>query len=113
MVDAMANLELTDSAVRQIKTLTQQKGTPQGGLRLGVRGGGCSGFSYVIDWDATPGEKDQVVERDGARVFVDPKSAPLLDGTVVDYKRSLMQSRFELSNPNAKSSCGCGDSFSV
>ena len=109
----MANLELTDGAVRQIKTLSQQHANPDGGLRLGVRGGGCSGFTYVIEWTAAPAEQDQVVEREGARVFVDPKSAPLPDGTVVDYKRSLMQSRFELKNPNAKSSCGCGDSFSV
>lgn len=109
----MATLELTDSAVRQIKVLSQQNAAPQGGLRLGVRGGGCSGFTYVIEWTATPTEKDEVIERDGARVFVDPKSAPLLLGTVVDFKKSLMQSRFELRNPNAKSSCGCGDSFAV
>jgi iron-sulfur cluster assembly accessory protein len=109
----MATLELTDSAARQIQTLSREKATPLGGLRLGVRGGGCSGFSYVIEWEATPGEKDEVIEKDGARVFVDPKSAPLLAGTVVDYKKSLMQSRFELRNPNAKSSCGCGDSFAV
>ncbi len=109
----MATLELTDSAVRQIKTLSQQQASAEGGLRLGVRGGGCSGFSYVVDWDAAPKERDQVFERDGARLFVDPKSAPLLDGTVVDFKRSLLQSRFELRNPNAKSSCGCGDSFAV
>ncbi len=109
----MANLELTDSAVRQIKALSQQHTSPAGGLRLGVRGGGCSGFTYVIEWTAAPTEQDQVIERDGARVFVDPKSGPLLDGTVVDFKKSLMQSRFELRNPNAKSSCGCGDSFAV
>ncbi len=109
----MATLELTDSAVRQIQALSRQHATPAGGLRLGVRGGGCSGFSYVIEWTPAPTEKDQVIEKDGARVFVDPKSAPLLDGTVVDFKKSLMQSRFELRNPNAKSSCGCGDSFAV
>ncbi len=109
----MANLELTENATRQIKTLSQQHGTPQGGLRLGVRGGGCSGFSYVIEWCAAPADQDQVIERDGARVFVDPKSGPFLEGTVVDFKKSLMQSRFELRNPNVKSSCGCGESFAV
>jgi iron-sulfur cluster assembly protein len=109
----MANLELTDGAVRQIKALSQQHANPDGGLRLGVRGGGCSGFSYVIEWTAAPTAEDQVIERDGARVFVDPKSGPLLEGTVVDFKKSLMQSRFELKNPNAKSSCGCGESFAV
>ncbi len=109
----MATLELTDSAVRQIKALSQQHASAEGGLRLGVRGGGCSGFTYVIEWTAAPAEQDQIIERDGARVFVDPRSGPLLDGTVVDFKKSLMQSRFELRNPNAKSSCGCGDSFAV
>jgi len=109
----MATLELTDSAVRQIKALSQQHANPEGGLRLGVRGGGCSGFTYVIEWTAAPAEQDQVIDRDGARVFVDPRSGPLLEGTVVDFKKSLLQSRFELRNPNAKSSCGCGDSFSV
>ena len=109
----MATLELTDSAVRQIHALSQQHATPGGGLRLGVRGGGCSGYSYVVDWEAAPGERDQVFERDGARVFVDPKSARFLAGTTLDYQRTLMQSGFVFKNPNVKSACGCGESFTI
>lgn len=109
----MVNLELSADAARHLRTLAEQKGTPQGGLRLGVRGGGCSGLSYVVDWEAAPSDKDQVFERDGGRVFVDPKSAPFLDGTVVEWQRTLMQSGFVFRNPNVKSSCGCGDSFAV
>jgi iron-sulfur cluster assembly protein len=107
------NLQLSEQAAAHIRKLTEEKGTPAGGLRLGVRGGGCSGFSYVVDWDATPAEKDHVVERDGARVFVDPKSARFLEGTVIEWQRTLMQSGFVFKNPNVKSSCGCGDSFAV
>jgi iron-sulfur cluster assembly protein len=109
----MATLDLSADAASHIRHLAEQKGTPQGGLRLGVRGGGCSGLSYVVDWDAAPKERDQVFERDGARVFVDPKSAPFLDGTVVEWKKSLLQSGFVFRNPNVKSSCGCGESFAV
>ncbi len=107
------NLQVTADAAAHIRKLTEEKGTPAGGLRLGVRGGGCSGFSYVIEWEAQPGEKDHVIEQDGARVFVDPKSAKLLEGTVLEWKRSLIQSGFAFKNPNVKSSCGCGESFTV
>ncbi len=109
----MATIDITPQAAAHIRTLTQQKGSAQGGLRLGVRGGGCSGLSYVVDWEPAPGERDQVFERDGARVFVDPRSARFLEGTVVDWQRTLMQSGFVFRNPNVKSSCGCGESFSV
>ncbi len=90
----MAAIEITEKAARRIAALAVEKGTPAGGLRLGVRGGGCSGLSYVIDWGAAPAKLDQVIERDGARVFVDPKSAVFLAGTVVDWQQSLMQSGF-------------------
>ncbi len=106
-------LEIGVDAARHIRTMAEQHGTPEGGLRLGVRGGGCSGLSYVVEWEAAPGPGDQVFERDGGRGFVDPKSAPFLDGTVVDWKRTLMQSGFVFRNPNVKSSCGCGESFAV
>jgi iron-sulfur cluster assembly protein len=109
----MATLEITAEAAAHIRAQAEQHGTPAGGLRLGVRGGGCSGLSYVVEWEAAPGERDEVVERDGARVFVDSRSAPFLAGTVVEWRRSLMQSGFVFSNPNVKSSCGCGDSFAV
>ena len=80
---------------------------------MAVKAGGCSGFSYVFDWEPRPAEHDQVFERDGARVFVDPKSLKFLDGTVLDYDTSLLSKGFMLNNPKAKGTCGCGVSFSV
>lgn len=106
-------IEISEKAAQHIRTLSDQKGTPGGGLRLGVKGGGCSGLSYFIDWASEPTKHDQVIERDGARVFVDPKSAVFLQGTVIDWQQTLMQSGFVFRNPNVKSACGCGESFSV
>ena len=112
----MANpsgLEISDKAAARIKALLGEKGTPAGGLRLGVKGGGCSGLSYHVDWAAEPSKFDQIIERDGARVFVDPKSAMFLAGTVVDFQQTLMQTGFVFKNPNVKSACGCGESFTI
>jgi iron-sulfur cluster assembly protein len=108
-----AAIEISEKAAVRIKALTSEKGTPQGGLRLGVKGGGCSGLSYFIDWAAEPAKFDQVVEKDGAKVFVDPKSAVFLSGTVIDWQQTLMQSGFVFKNPNVKSACGCGESFTI
>ncbi len=108
-----ASIELSEKAAVRIRALSEEKGTPGGGLRLGVKGGGCSGLSYFIDWAAAPAKHDQVVERDGARLFVDPKSAVFLQGTVVDWQQTLMQSGFVFRNPNVKSACGCGESFTI
>ncbi|HVI93145.1 MAG TPA: iron-sulfur cluster assembly accessory protein, partial [Anaeromyxobacter sp.] len=88
----MAAIEISDKAATRIRALLEEKKTPAGGLRLGVKGGGCSGLSYFLDWAAEPSKFDQVVERDGARVFVDPKSAVFLQGTVIDWQQTLMQS---------------------
>ena len=106
-------IEISEKAAVRIKALLGEKGTPAGGLRLGVKGGGCSGLSYHIDWAAEPARFDQVIERDGARVFVDPKSAVFLAGTVVDWQQTLMQTGFVFKNPNVKSACGCGESFTI
>jgi iron-sulfur cluster assembly protein len=108
-----AAIEISEKAAVRIKALTTEKGTPKGGLRLGVKGGGCSGLSYFIDWAAEPAKFDQVVEKDGAKVFVDPKSAVFLSGTVIDWQQTLMQSGFVFKNPNVKSACGCGESFTI
>ena len=109
----MGPIEISEKAAARIRAISAEKGTPQGGLRLGVKGGGCSGLSYFIDWAASPSKFDQIVERDGARVFVDPKSAVFLQGTLIDYQSSLMQSGFVFKNPNVKSACGCGESFTI
>jgi iron-sulfur cluster assembly protein len=106
-------IEISEKAAARIRTLSTEKATPRGGLRLGVKGGGCSGLSYFIDWAAEPSRFDQVVEKDGARVFVDPKSAVFLQGTVIDWQQTLMQTGFVFRNPNVKSACGCGESFTV
>jgi iron-sulfur cluster assembly protein len=108
-----ANIQISDGAAARIRAMTAEKGSPAGGLRLGVKGGGCSGLSYVVDWADAPAKLDQVAERDGARVFVDPKSAVFLQGTVIEWQQTLMQTGFVFRNPNVKSACGCGESFSV
>jgi iron-sulfur cluster assembly protein len=109
----MAAIEISEKAATRIRALLEEKKTPAGGLRLGVKGGGCSGLSYFLDWAAEPSKFDQVVERDGARVFVDPKSAVFLQGTVIDWQQTLMQSGFVFRNPNVKTACGCGESFTI
>jgi len=109
----MAGIDISEKAATRIRAMIGEKGTPAGGLRLGVKGGGCSGLSYFVDWASAPAKLDQVIERDGARVFVDPKSAVFLAGTTVDWQQTLMQSGFVFRNPNVKSACGCGESFTV
>src|SRR5574341_1653905 len=110
---AMATTEITEKAATRIRTLATERGTPTGGLRLGVKGGGCSGLTYFVDWAAEPAKLDQVFERDGARLFVDPKSARFLQGTVEKEQQTLMHSGFVFKHPNVKSACGCGESFSL
>jgi iron-sulfur cluster assembly protein len=108
-----ASIEISDKAATRIRAMTAEKGKPHGGLRLGVKGGGCSGLSYFVDWADEPARHDQVIEKQGARVFVDPKSAVFLAGTVVEWQQTLMQTGFVFKNPNVKSACGCGESFTV
>jgi iron-sulfur cluster assembly protein len=105
---------MTLNAARQIRKLLEKQGLPEGGLRVGVKAGGCSGLSYVYAWEAAPTERDEVVEGpEGAKLFVDPKSRKFLEGTQLDYDTSLLSKGFFFNNPNAKSTCGCGTSFSL
>ena len=108
-------IEISDSAARVINRQLEKNGLQGGGLRVAIRAGGCSGFSYVFQWDKAPRGTDQVFEgAGGARVFVDPRSFKLLDGTVLDFdEENLMATSFTLRNPHAKSTCGCGESFSA
>lgn len=107
-------ITLTPSAAQEVKRLMEKEQKPNLALRIGVKGGGCSGFSYVVSLDeASPKQYDTAFEQDGIKVLVDAKSHLYLDGTMVDYKNSLMGGGFEFSNPLAKKSCGCGSSFSV
>jgi iron-sulfur cluster assembly protein len=108
------SIELSINASRQIRKLLDKQGMPEGGLRVGVKAGGCSGLSYVFEWERAPRDADQVFQGDeGARVFVDPKSLKFLDGTVLDYDTALLSKGFVLENPKAKGTCGCGVSFNV
>ena len=102
-----------ESAVRRLRELMEQRQTPEAGLRLAVRGGGCSGLAYALEWAEKPRERDKIFERDGVRVFVDPKSYLYLIGTELVFEQTLMASGFKLNNPNVKAACGCGESFSV
>ena len=108
-------IQLSENASKQIVKLAAKQDLPSGGgLRVGIKAGGCSGFEYVFAWEASPRETDQVFEGDGgARIFVDPKSLRLLDGTLLDYDTSLLSKGFVLQNPRARNTCGCGQSFSV
>ena len=103
---------MTDEAALKIQALVAEKGMSDGGLRVKVVGGGCSGLTYKMDLDL-PRDGDKVFEHAGAKLVVDRKSFLYLNGTVLDYKNELMSSGFNLQNPNAKRTCGCGSSFGV
>jgi iron-sulfur cluster assembly protein len=105
-------IEVTPKAVEKIRQSFAKQGVV-GGLRLGVLGGGCSGLSYQFKFDSKPRATDKVYDFDGVQVYVDPKSMVFLDGMILDYKETLMQSGFAFENPNAKKSCGCGTSFTA
>ena len=107
-------IQVTERAVKKIRAAMAKEGISpeEGGLRLGVLGGGCSGLSYSIKFDSRPRERDRVYEFDGVRVFVDPKSFLYLHGMTLDYEETLMRQGFNFINPNSSRSCGCGSSFS-
>ena len=105
-------IELTENAVREIKRVISENQLPQEtGIRIGIKGGGCAGFTYVFDFDDKAGEFDTVFESQGTRIFVDRKSLIYIDGTTVDFNTSLMDRGFKFQNPKADAACGCGTSF--
>jgi iron-sulfur cluster assembly protein len=108
-----AGVRLTRKAIEMAKEALRKRNTPGAALRLGVRGGGCSGVSYAIEFSDKVRPKDHVFDFDGLRVLVDPKSLVYLRGSVLDYQVHLMQHGFKFTNPNEKSSCGCGESFAI
>jgi iron-sulfur cluster assembly protein len=107
-------LQVTEKAIKRIRIAMAKEGVSptEGGLRLGVMGGGCSGLSYSIKFDSHSRERDRIYEFDGVRVFVDPKSFLYLHGMTLDYEETLMRQGFNFINPNSTHSCGCGSSFS-
>src|SRR5262252_10041350 len=106
-------ITLTQTASDKVHKLLDQRGTPGIGLRIGVRGGGCSGNSYFMEFCEAEGPGDEVFDAGGVRLFVDLKSAVLLTGTEIDYVEGLMGAGFKFNNPNVRHSCACGESFSV
>jgi iron-sulfur cluster assembly protein len=112
-------ISVAPAAVDAIARQMKKRGTPEAALRLGIRGGGCSGFSYAIEFhDGPPHARDRVFDYcasdgTGVRVVVDPKSLLYLNGSVLEWEQTLMHQGFKFANPNEKSSCGCGHSFTV
>lgn len=106
-------IEITDRAVEEIRRLMEKEGIDAGGLRVGIKGGGCSGLSYNLAFDSEARKGDKVFEREDVRLFCDLKSYIYLNNTVLDFDSGLMGKGFQFLNPNAKNTCGCGESFSV
>ena len=108
-------IQVTERALKKVRlAMAKENVSPEeGGLRLGVQGGGCSGLSYNIRFDSKPRERDRVYEFEGVKLFVDPKSFIYLHGMILDYEESLMKQGFNFVNPNSSKSCGCGSSFSA
>lgn len=105
-------IALTDNAASKVAELISAEGDEALALRVAVRPGGCSGFSYEMFFDSDMADDDLITEKDGVRVVVDPSSAQLLTGATLDYKDGLQQASFSIDNPNAQRTCGCGSSFS-
>ena len=111
---AARTVTLSPKAIEMAKAKLAKRGTPGAALRLGVRGGGCSGFGYVIEFaDDPPKERDTVLTFDGLTVLVDKKSLVYLAGTVLDWQQTLMETGFKFRNPREAAACGCGHSFTV
>ncbi|WP_366526868.1 iron-sulfur cluster assembly accessory protein [Nannocystis sp.] len=103
---------VTSRAAKVMREQLARRGTPQAAIRLGIRGGGCTGYSYLFEYDdREPRASDHVVVKDGVRVVVDPKSMLLLKGTEVDFETGIRGHGFKFQNPNIKDSCGCGESI--
>lgn len=106
-------IELSEAAAEKVRELIEKRPSPTSGLRVGVRGGGCSGFTYFLEFAEAAGKGDRELESHGVPLYIDPKSYLYLMGTVVDYVDSLAGAGFKFTNPNARRTCGCGESFSV
>jgi iron-sulfur cluster assembly protein len=108
------NDNITKKAIEQVKTVKAENNIPESyGLRVGIKGGGCSGMSYTLGFDAESRENDMVLDAEGVKVFIDSKSMFYLMGMTLDYSDGLMGRGFTFNNPNATKTCGCGSSFSA
>ena len=108
----MFNLQLTDKAIAKIKAFQASETDASKVFRVYVQGGGCSGFEYGFSFD-NPGEQDHINEKDGIKVAIDPYTAPYIENAILDYHEDFRGAGFQVKNPNAKSTCGCGQSFAV
>lgn len=106
-------LTVSDAALERIHALLDKRGKPSAGIRIGVRARGCSGLSYTIEYADEKAPLDEVVEKDGLQIFIDPKAVMFLLGTEMDYVEEKLKSGFTFRNPNEKGRCGCGESFHV
>ncbi len=105
-------ITVTERAAKEIRRQAEKRGTPEAALRVGIRGGGCTGFAYLFEWaEGAARAHDHVIEHGDVRVFVDPKSLVYLDGTALDFVTNVMGHGFKFENPNAKGACGCGESI--
>ena len=108
------SVTLSEKAAQEVKRIIEEQGTPEGVvLRVGVQGGGCSGFAYSLNFDTNTTDRDRVTEVHGVKLAVEKKFDPYLDGTVIDFYDGLEKRGFVFNNPNVVKSCGCGSSFQV
>ena len=112
VTETQAVITITDQAAAKVKDLLSQEDNKELALRVGVRPGGCSGYTYEMYFDSEVGENDMSFEQQGVKLIVDRDSAPLIQGAILEYKDALVGAGFTINNPNAKRSCGCGSSFS-
>lgn len=106
-------ITLTEVAAREVKRVLEKESHQDWGVRLGVKGGGCSGLTYTMGLEEAPQPHDQIFEIEGVKVFCDPKSYLFINGMTLDYSTDLMGGGFRFNNPNATKTCGCGTSFSA
>lgn len=106
-------IRLTEAAARRVHAVLAEHGWKDHGLRFGLQDGGCSGYSYMLDFEERPEDEDLVHEEHGVRVFIHPLHVPFVQGTVLDWKEGQFESGFDIQNPHASRHCGCGESFDV
>jgi iron-sulfur cluster assembly protein len=106
-------MKLTDRAAERIKSILAGKGTGAGGLRVGIKKGGCAGMEYTMEWAAEQKPFDEIVEHNGARVLIDPKAVMYLLGSEMDYVTDKLSAQFVFTNPNQAGACGCGESVNL
>ena len=113
-MDTEYTITISEKAAEAAKLQLEKRNTPESYLRLGIKGGGCSGFSYVLMFeDDPPKDRDLVFEQHGVKIVIDKKSIVYLNGAILDWEKTLLKQGFKFINPNEKSSCGCGHSFTV